>query len=58
MREEAADPTLVVDELLGPEPTSPTAPRPTASAARSEPTALRELMDWVSSEVFGGAEAA
>jgi hypothetical protein len=51
MRDEAADLSLILDDVLGPDlPASP-APAP----APTEPTALRELMDWVSREVFGPA---
>jgi hypothetical protein len=56
MREEAADPTLIVDDLLGPESPTPTAPAPASRPGTPEPAALRELMDWVSNEVFGRAE--
>ena len=56
MREEAPDPTLIVDDLLGPEPSSPAAPAPASRPPTPEPSDLRELLDWVSNEVFGQAE--
>ena len=57
MREDAADLSQILDEALGPEEApAPTAPAP---APRLTPTpgarALRELMEWVSNEVFGPA---
>src|SRR5262249_54507622 len=56
MREDAADLTLIVDALLGPEPADRGAPAQAAWPAAPEPSALRELMSWVSDEVFGRAE--
>jgi hypothetical protein len=55
MPEGAADPTLIVDDLLGPEADAPPVAAPPPWSAASTPTALRELMDWVSNEVFGPA---
>ena len=56
MREDAADPTLIVDALLGPQPAAASEPEPADQAAAPEASALRELMSWVSDEVFGRAE--
>ena len=55
MREEALDPTLIVDDLLGPEPSTPAA-APAFRPATPEPTDLRALLDWLSNEVFGRAD--
>jgi hypothetical protein len=52
----AVDPSLIVDDLLGPEPPAPdTAPPPPFPTLESP--AIRELMDWVSNEVFGRVES-
>jgi len=53
MREDA-DLSLILDDVLGPAPPAPTVPAPAPWPA-PEPTSLRELMDWVSNEVFGPA---
>ena len=55
MREDAADPTLIVDALLGPQPAAASEPELAAWSAAPEASALRELMSWVSDEVFGRA---
>jgi hypothetical protein len=53
MREAAADPSVILQDVFVPDAS---ASADSASRfAESEPTALRELMDWVSNEVFGPA---
>jgi hypothetical protein len=52
MHDEAADLSLILDDVLGPDLPPPPAP---PSARPPESAALRELMDWVSNEVFGPA---
>jgi len=56
MIEGAADPTLIVDDLLGPEADARPVAAPPSGLAAPTSTALRELMDWVSNEVFGRVE--
>jgi hypothetical protein len=56
MRDAAIDPSTILDDVLGPE--GPTRPAPSPSrrpASPSQPAELRDLMAWVSREVFGPA---
>jgi hypothetical protein len=56
MHERALDPTTIVDDLLGPELPAPGSTAQPPRSAPVESPAIRELMDWVSNEVFGRAE--
>jgi hypothetical protein len=56
MRERALDPSLIVDDLVGPEAPALEGAAPAPRSAASESSAIRALMDWVSHEVFGRAE--
>ncbi len=56
MRDVAIDAGAILDDVLGPERPARRAPAsPRSSATPSEPTELRDLLAWVSQEVFGPA---
>jgi hypothetical protein len=56
MRDAAIDPSAILDDVLGPEgPTRPATSPSRRSVSPPEPTELRDLMAWVSREVFGPA---